>query len=91
MNKTELADKIAKQSTLSKKEAMQCINIITDTIANSVKRGEQVNLPGFGKFKLKYRSEKTAYNPFTKKLMIKSAHKVPVFKCYKQFKSVVNS
>ena len=91
MNKQDLAKQTSEQTKLNAKEALQCIDVILDIIAESVKRGEEVSISNFGKFKLKYKAEKTAYSPFTKKLVKKAAHKVPAFKCYKRFKEVVNN
>ncbi|MCL2483808.1 MAG: HU family DNA-binding protein [Firmicutes bacterium] len=91
MNKSELAKRIGEKSSLTKKEATEVIDILTTIISESVKRGEAVNIVGFGKFGLKYRKEREAYNPFTKKISVKAAHKVPVFKSYKKFKEQVNS
>jgi nucleoid DNA-binding protein len=90
MTKKDLAKRTSDKTNLSAKEATTVLNVFIDQIAESVKNGEQVNLTGFGKFALKYRKERTAYNPFTKKMTVQSASKVPVFKSYKNFKKAVN-
>ncbi|MCR4989600.1 MAG: HU family DNA-binding protein, partial [Lachnospiraceae bacterium] len=48
MNKTELVEAMAKQAGLSKKDAEKALKAFTDTVAKSLKKGDKVQLVGFG-------------------------------------------
>ena len=50
MTKSEFVDKVASTSGLSKKDADNAVNAVINTIETSLKRGEDVNFTGFGKF-----------------------------------------
>lgn len=89
MNKTEFVKEISKQSKLTQKDCNSCLKAITMIIQNSLKKGEDINLVGFGKFEVKHRMERRGYNPQTKKISIIPASKTPNFKPGKTLKSVV--
>ena len=89
MNKNDLVKEIAKQTSVTYKEANATLNVISELIKNALKKGEEVKLVGFGKFELKQRGERTTYNPKTKNMMTIPACKVPSFKVGKELKSIV--
>ena len=53
MNKTQLVEKTSQKLKITKKECLNCINAITQLIYDSLSRGENVNITGFGKFSVK--------------------------------------
>lgn len=55
MNKAELIAEVAKQTALSKKDSEKAVNAALDTIVESLKKGEKVQLVGFGSFEVKER------------------------------------
>ena len=90
MNKTELIDAVAKSAGLSKKDATNAVNALTETITKTLKKKDKVQLVGFGTFEVGKRAARTGRNPQTgAEIKIKAA-KVPKFKPGKALKDVVN-
>ena len=90
MNKTELIDAIAKSAGLSKKDATNAVNALTETITKTLKKKDKVQLVGFGTFEVGKRAARTGRNPQTgAEIKIKAA-KVPKFKPGKALKDAVN-
>lgn len=56
MNKTELVAAIAEQTELSKKDAEKALKAFTDIVADELKKGEKVQLVGFGTFEVSERA-----------------------------------
>ena len=90
MNKTELVAAIAEQADLSKKDAEAALKAFTDVVSKSLKKGEKIQLVGFGTFEVSKRSARTGRNPQTGKTMKIAASKAPKFKAGKALKDVVN-
>lgn len=63
MNKTELIAAVAEKASISKKESEVVINAALDTIIDSLKNDEKVQLVGFGSFETKHRAERTGPQP----------------------------
>ena len=81
MNKTEMAEKLAKKADISKAKAAEIIDIIFSTkdgegiIAVELDAGRKVNISGFGSFSTKSRSARTGRNPATGKAIQIAAKK----------------
>mgnify|MGYP000943993942 FL=1 len=90
MNKTELVAAIAEQADLSKKDAEAALKAFTDVVSKSLKKGEKIQLVGFGTFEVSKRSTRTGRNPQTGKTMKIAASKAPKFKAGKALKDAVN-
>ncbi len=66
MNVTELADHIAESQTgVTKTQAKALVTAVFTGIADAAAKGEEVSLPGFGKFKVQDKPARTARNPRT--------------------------
>ncbi len=91
MNKTELIAAIAKKTDLSKKDAEKALKAFTDTVAAELKKGQKVQLVGFGTFEVTKRAAREGRNPQTGKVMKIKASKAPKFKAGKALKDAVNS
>ncbi len=89
MNKSELVDMISKKAKLSKADSQKALNATTDIIANALKKGEKVQLIGFGTFEVRKRAARTGRNPQTGKTIKIAATKVPAFKPGKGLKDKV--
>ena len=90
MNKTELVAAIAAKTELTKKDAEKAPKAFTDVVAEELKKGEKIQLVGFGTFEVVKRAARTGVNPATgKKIKIK-ASKAPKFKAGKALKDSVN-
>lgn len=65
MNKTDLIYAVADKAELSKKDAEKAVKAFTDTIAEELKKGEKVQLVGFGTFEVTERAARQGRNPST--------------------------
>ncbi len=90
MNKAELIETIAKKAELSKKDAEAALNAFTDVVGKTLKKGDKVQLVGFGTFEVRERAARTGTNPQTGKPVQIKASKVPAFKAGKALKDLVN-
>ncbi|MFM8454153.1 MAG: HU family DNA-binding protein [Gammaproteobacteria bacterium] len=90
MNKSQFIDAISSKGTgLSKGAISKTLDVMLQTICESLAKGDEVTFLKFGTFKQAQRSAKTSRNPQTGALMQIPAKKVPVFKAGKQLKDAV--
>ena len=89
MNKTELITAIAESADISKKDSEKALKAFVDVVTEELKKGEKVQLVGFGTFEVRERKERKGQNPQTKKPITIPATKVPAFKAGKNLKDVV--
>lgn len=90
MTKNELINAVAHQCILPSADVAPVINATFDVIRDELIAEREVNLPGFGKFSVKYRAERVGQNPRTAEDIIIPAHKSPHFKAGKSLKEAVN-
>lgn len=88
---TELVAAIADQADLSKKDAEKALKAFVDVITDELKKGEKIQLVGFGSFEVTERAAREGINPLTKKPMSIPASKAPKFKAGKALKDAVNA
>ncbi|MBO4339505.1 MAG: HU family DNA-binding protein [Clostridiales bacterium] len=89
MNKTELIAAVAKDAKLSKKDAEAAVNATVAAVTKALKKGDKVQLVGFGTFEVRKRAAKQARNPQTGAVIKVPATKVPAFKAGKALKDAV--
>ena len=90
MTKQDLIDAIAKASGLSKAAAARALNATTDAVTKSLKKGDPVQLVGFGTFKVSKRAARNGRNPRTGAAIKIAARKAPVFTAGKALKDALN-
>lgn len=90
MNKTELVAAMAEKSELTKKDAEKALSAFLESVEGALKKGDKVQLVGFGTFEVKHRAARTGINPQTKKPVKIKASKAPSFKAGKAFKDALN-
>ena len=91
MNKTELIAAMADQAELSKKDAEKALKAFTDIVAEELKKGEKIQLVGFGTFEVSERAAREGRNPLTGEAMKIAASKAPKFKAGKALKDMINA
>ncbi len=90
MNKSELIEVIAKQSEISKAAAGRALDAAIVAIKQSLKKGNDVTLVGFGTFSVGKRAARAGRNPRTGAPIKIKAAKVPKFRPGKALKDAVN-
>lgn len=90
MNKTELVAAMAEQAGISKKDAEKALAAFTGVVTEELKKGEKVQLVGFGTFEITERKAREGRNPQNGKAMKIAASKAPKFKAGKALKDAVN-
>ncbi len=90
MNRAELAEILASKNDLSKAAANAVLETLIETIQTAVKKGDTVQLVGFGTFKSAKRAARTGKNPATGAALKIPASTVPKFVPGAKFKAVVD-
>lgn len=90
MTKAELVDEVSKSSNLSKKDAETVVQTVLDSIVDSLKKGEKVELRGFGSFRIRSRQARQGRNPKTGIMVKVPAKRVPYFKPGKELRELIN-
>jgi|TARA_Y100001963_G_scaffold146812_1_gene222288 DNA-binding protein HU-beta len=90
VNKSQLVDKIAEGAEISKAAAGRALDSFIEAVTDALKKGDSVQLVGFGTFAVRERSARTGRNPQTGQTIQIAAAKVPSFKAGKALKDSVN-
>ena len=88
MNKTELIAAIAEKTELSRKDAEKALKAFTEVVEEELKKGEKIQLVGFGTFEVSERAAREGRNPQTGETMQIAASKSPKFKAGKALKDM---
>ncbi|KZE27291.1 DNA-binding protein HU-beta [Crenobacter luteus] len=89
MNKSELIDAIAAHADISKASASKALDGIIAAVTDSLKKGEDVTLVGFGTFYVGERAERTGRNPKTGESITIPAARSPKFRAGKALKDAL--
>jgi integration host factor subunit beta len=90
MNKSELVERLADRAKITKKRAEQVVNLVFDQMAQALKRGERIEIRGFGSFTSKSYDAYTGRNPRTGETIHVPAKRLPFFKVGKELKERVD-
>jgi len=90
VNRIELVEKIAAAHNVSKAEAARIVETVTGSIVAAVKKGDPVQLIGFGTFKQVARAARTGFNPQAGAKIKIAAQKVPKFVPGAAFKAAID-
>ena len=91
MNKTELVAAIAEKTQLTKKDSEMALKAFINVVSEELKKGEKIQLVGFGTFEVSDRAARTGKNPQTGSAIDITASKAPKFKAGKALKETVNN
>ena len=89
MNKTELVAAVAAKAEISKKDAEKAVAAVIDSVVDTLKAGDKVQLVGFGTFEAKNCAARTCRNPKTGATVEVPATKRPTFSAGKALKDSV--
>ena len=90
MNKTELIAAVAEKTGLTKKDAERVVSATFETVVATLKKGEKVQISGFGNFEVKAREARIGRNPRTKEEIKIPATKLPAYKASKTLKDLIS-
>ena len=90
MNKTELIEAVAAKAGLKKKDAEAAVNATFEAITEALKKGDKVQVIGFGSFDVKARAARAGRNPQTGAAIKIKAAKRPAFTAGKALKDAIN-
>ena len=91
MNKSDLIAAMAAKTGKTKKESEEALEAFVASVTESLKKGDKVQLVGFGSFEVRKRAARKGRNPQTKQEIKIPASKAPVFKAGKALKNTVNN
>ena len=89
MNKVELIAAVAEKSGLSKKDSEKAVAAVLGAVEDALKKGDKVQLIGFGTFEVRERAARTGRKPHTQETIKIAASKQPVFKAGQALKNAV--
>lgn len=90
MNRKDLIDALAAKTGSTKSEAERSITALTEIVSDTLKKGDNVQLVGFGAFEVRKRAARIGRNPQTGAEVKIKAATVPAFKAGKALKDAVN-
>jgi DNA-binding protein HU-beta len=90
MNKSEFIEAVAQSADIPKSTASKAVDAMVDVIGDTLRRGDQVSLVGFGTFLTRKREARQGRNPQTGETINIEASRVPSFKAGKALKDTVN-
>ncbi len=91
MNKSQLVQAVSNKAGFAERDVEQVINAFCSVVTDTLKRGADVTIVGFGKWEVRKRKGRNSFNPHTRKMVALPASVVPAFKAGKALKTAVNS
>ena len=90
MTKAELVEDVARAAELTKKDAERLVEIVFESIIETLNHGEKIELRGSGSFRVRSRGARRGRNPKTGAPVDIPAKRVPYFKPGKEMKELIN-
>jgi DNA-binding protein HU-beta len=90
LTKADIVDRIANGTGLTKVDTEAVVDGFILTVIDAMKEGRNIEIRGFGSFKVKKRKGRVARNPRTGEQVMVAEHWVPLFKVSKEVKQAVN-
>ena len=91
MNKSELIEQVADRADIKRSEAEAAVNALTEVVKETLQRGGDVAITGFGKFSVAERGARQGVNPQTGERIQIAASKAPKFSAGADFKKALKS
>ena len=90
MTKAALIEEVSRVAELTKKHSEVIVDTVFRSIITALRRGEKIELRGFGSFRLRQREPRKGRNPKTGDRVDVPPKKVPYFKPGKELKELIN-
>ena len=90
MTKAALVEQVSRVADLTKKHSEVIVDTVFRSIITALRRGEKIELRGFGSFRLRQREPRKGRNPKTGDCVDVPPKKVPYFKPGKELKELIN-
>jgi DNA-binding protein HU-beta len=90
MNKSQLIDAVASDSGLTKTDSARAVESVLHTVTKTLKKGDEVNITGFGKFSVVKRAARQGVNPRTGEPVKIKPSKAPKFSAGASLKQAVS-
>src|SRR4051794_18764701 len=90
MTKADLIEEVSRLAELTRKDSEIIVETIFDSIVNSLRAGDKIEIRGFGSFRTRQRKPRVGRNPKTGARVEVPAKKIPYFKPSKELKDVIN-
>ena len=89
MNKLQLIDVLSNKLNISKKESAAAVETLFGEVTKVLQRGEEINIGGFGAFRVKTRAPRTGINPKTGEKINIAGSRTPAFRPSKALRDAV--
>ncbi|MBI4961647.1 MAG: integration host factor subunit alpha [Desulfomonile tiedjei] len=90
LTKEKMIIRLQMQMGISKQESRQIVDRLLEIMKDTLTRGEELLISGFGKFSVRQKNERRGRNPQTEESLILSARKVLVFKASGVLRARIN-
>lgn len=91
MTKADLIEEVCRTGHLTRKESETVIETVFESIVDSLRAGDKIEIRGFGSFRTRQRAARTGRNPKTGEPVAVPARRVPFFKPSKELKDGINT
>jgi len=90
MTKADLTDEVARTADLARKDSQVIVETVLESMVSALKRGEGIELRGFGSFRFRQRGPRRGRNPKTGEAVDVPAKRTPYFRPGKELKELIN-
>jgi len=90
ITKKDLVEKISDKTGLTQVDTKIVVESLLDAVSKALQQGKNIEIRGFGRFKIKVRKARSARNPRTNEHIEVSAGYKPVFEASKELRKRVN-
>ncbi|MGH9534436.1 MAG: HU family DNA-binding protein [Terriglobales bacterium] len=90
MTKADLIEEVAQAAEVTRKDGEKIVEAILDSIVQSLRAGDKIEIRGFGSFRTRQRQARLGRNPKTGESVPVPARRIPFFKPSKELKDGVN-
>lgn len=90
MTKAEIVDNIAEKTGFNKRESVELVELVFDTMKNTLESGDNLKISGFGNFMVKQKADRRGRNPQTGETITIEARRILTFKPSNVLKAAIN-